>query len=244
MVIETREGWSVLAGDKWHSKLVIDKGRIDVDHCESTLAFIKPYLKPGTVAIDVGAHIGNFTIFMMRTVGRDGLVVAIEPAPETFLCLARNVAKEFVALRCLNCLPLPCALSNKTGKANFVFKPEHPSASGLLGEADESIGQKSVAVEVLTLDDIGAIIGDQPISFLKIDVEGSEIDVLRGGRKLISEKRPVMFIETSVYAFAERGITGAELEEAVIQLGYRIEYFPQEWIAAGKQPHDMLAIPL
>jgi FkbM family methyltransferase len=206
------------------------------------MSFIEPYLKPGSVVIDVGAHIGNFTVFMMRTLGRDGTVIAVEPAPETFLCLARNIGKQTRESGIANCLPLACALGDQTTEANFIVKPDHPSASSLLGIPEG--GQRTVSVQVLTLDDLADFVGDYPLSFVKIDVEGSEIDVLKGGQKLISEKRPVMFIETSLYAFDARGITGRELEEAVIQLGYRIEYFPQEWIAAGHQPHDMLAIPL
>jgi FkbM family methyltransferase len=181
---------------------------------------------------------------MMRTLGPSGIVLAVEPAPETFLCLARNIVKQMRDSGCGNALPLACALSSQSGEANFVLKSRHPSGSSLLGVVDKDRGEKNVAVEVLTLDDIGAITGDYPVSFVKIDVEGSEIDVLRGGEKFIRSKRPVMFIETSTDAFIARGITGAELAETVAKLGYRIEYFPQEWLNAGHQPHDMLAIPL
>jgi predicted RNA methylase len=93
-MITTPEGWTALHGDQFHSKLVFETQRIDCYFCGS-LEFMRPYLTPGSVAIDVGAHIGNFTIFMMRMVGRNGLVIAVEPTPKIFTCLERNIRKEY-----------------------------------------------------------------------------------------------------------------------------------------------------
>jgi FkbM family methyltransferase len=243
-IVQTPEGWTVLHGDQFHSKLVFETQRIDCDFCGS-LEFIQPYLTPGSVAIDVGAHIGNFTIFMMRMVGRNGLVIAVEPTPVIFACLERNIRKEYRdSVQSANCLPLQIALGDKMGQANFVTNHNHWSTSSLCGNAPDGSGYENINVEVQKLDQLAWLVGERPVSMIKIDVEGSEIDVVIGAQEFIRRKRPVMFIETLPPAFAARGITRDDLEDAVTRLGYRVEYFPQAWVQAGHHPHDMLAVPL
>src|SRR5260370_27077074 len=91
----TSEGWTVLSGDapEGHSGFVIRSGNMDVDPSGSPQEFIRPYLTPGSIAIDVGAHIGNFTLPMARALGSTGVVLAFEPFPQVFDCLDANVKK-------------------------------------------------------------------------------------------------------------------------------------------------------
>jgi Methyltransferase FkbM domain len=102
----------------------------------------------------------------------------------------------------------------------------------LFGEAN------GFAVDVVTLDSVPL---PKPVSLIKIDVEGGELDVLKGAEKLLREQHPALFIETQPSAFVAAGITEDDFYNYLSQLGYKnFTPFPPEWIAAGHHGHDVL----
>lgn len=232
-MITTPEGWSILEDDTGYGALVRLKGRIDCDLGEMpTHEYIRPYVKAGATVIDVGAHIGSFTVPMQEWVGASGKVLAFEPMPELFECLRRNVGRASYR----NAELYQVALGNQNGKVTFGRNKLNYGACSMVNPMGEP-----VEVWCRSLDElyVGA-----PISFMKIDCEGAEIDVLRGARQLLTMCRPVLFIETNSYAFKARGITQADLIHEIVELGYpRIRYFPEAWVKRGLQPHDLLALP-
>jgi hypothetical protein len=93
-------------------------------------------------------------------------------------------------------------------------------------------------VDVVTLDSLPL---DKPVSFIKIDVEGGELDVLKGAEKLLLKQHPALFIETQPSAFAAAGITEEDFFNYLRQLGYKnFSPFPPEWIADSHHGHDVL----
>jgi FkbM family methyltransferase len=178
--------------------------RYRVDTAE--LRFLRASLRPGQVAVDIGCHKGAYTYWMRRRVGTAGKVLAFEPQPRQVAYLRT----AFSSLPFENVVLVPVALSDKVGRARLHV----PTGAGMTHAASlEQVGAASRAepnpprlggstpahssvhdVEVTTLD---AFFADEPRgpAFLKIDVEGHELSVLRGGRVTLERYRPTLLVE-------------------------------------------------
>ena len=156
--------------------------------------FLEENLRPGMVFVDVGAHIGYYTVLASSLVGSTGKVFAFEPDPGNFAFLQRNVAVN----HCQNVLANQKAVSASSGKSllhrssgNFgdhrTYEP--------LGETVQQAGTKrsAVTVEAISLDDYFAAnpIG---IDFLKMDIQGSEYDAFIGMRRTLQQNSAVTIL--------------------------------------------------
>ncbi len=145
------------------------------------LAHAAALLDPGCEVVDVGAYIGNHTLFYANVC--KARVVAFEPNPEAFRTLTTNI--ELNALT--KSVTAICAGAGDTpGQAELV----HPAKgnAGMCKLKPQSTGD----VEVVRLDDQASIVAP---SLIKIDVEGMECDVLRGAKKTITTHHPLLYIE-------------------------------------------------
>jgi FkbM family methyltransferase len=141
---------------------------------------IKKYVKEGSTAVDVGAHIGIHTIAMSRKAGPQGQVVAFEPQKKMY-------AEQLLNLKinhCNNVVSIPKALgeSSKTIQMN----PRNP-----VNEGGTSIGEGGDFVEMITLDSLNL----QNVSLIKVDVEHYEYFVFKGAKETILRNRPVIIFE-------------------------------------------------
>jgi FkbM family methyltransferase len=178
--------------------------RYRVDRAE--LRFVRECLKPGQVAVDVGCHKGAYTYWMRRQVGPSGTVFAFEPQPSQVAYLQ----KAFATLPFENVVLVPKALSEKTGQASLHIPDgagkTHAATLEQRARSEERGARESdscsllpapcslLSVDTTTLD---AFFADQPRGphFLKIDVEGHELAVLRGGVTTLDTHRPTLLIE-------------------------------------------------
>jgi len=133
----------------------------------------------GDVVIDVGAHIGSYTVRAARMVGRGGLVIAIEPDPENFKLLMLNIKLNDLN----NVITLPYAASDKNGKV-ILHRSLFPGLCSITRIPRRFAGD--VEVRCITIDNIVNKFGIRKIDWIKIDVEGAEVDVLRGARRALS----------------------------------------------------------
>lgn len=140
-------------------------------------------LKPGDTVLDVGAHVGYYTLLSSVLVGRSGQVLAFEPNPRNFAYLERHIALN----RLPNASALPAAVADQEGVARFEFGKG--SGTGHLAT------DGSLQVRTVRLDAICADRGLAP-NVVKVDVEGAELSVLEGGRDLFASRRPVVFLST------------------------------------------------
>ena len=155
-------------------------------------AAIASILRPGDVAFDVGANQGWHSLGMAALVGNDGMVWAVEPVPPIVEDLRSNLARN----PHLRVSVLPCALGASPGRtALHVFHglPDgHASASTL--DRDD---YERHDVPRRTLDELIAETGSEP-AFVKIDVEGSDLDVLLGASELASHPAaPIWLLEVN-----------------------------------------------
>jgi FkbM family methyltransferase len=130
------------------------------------IALVRSILRPGDVAIDVGAHKGGFTYWMRRAVGPSGRVIAVEPQP----ALAARLAPVARLRRWHNISMEPCALSSVSGEATLWVDPV-PTPGATL-ESSLQAGKAPITVPVKTLDDLVPV-GDA-VRLVKCDAEGHE----------------------------------------------------------------------
>jgi FkbM family methyltransferase len=153
-------------------------------------ALIERVLRPGMSVVDVGANHGMFSLEAARLTGPEGLVHAFEPTPSTYRLLSNNIAVNDLETVKL----FPCALWEAPGTARLRV---HKEMSGLntMATLDVTWNRKRLAadeiieVPVTTLDAHAAAEGLDRIDFLKIDVEGFELGVIRGARGLLEARR-------------------------------------------------------
>ena len=139
------------------------------------------FLTPGITVIDVGANLGFYTCLFARKVGPTGRVIAFEPTPSTFALLEQNVringVQDIVDCRCM-------ALSDKAGIAQLNVFSDGRDAHNSLGVTQYSehcVSEAVIDVPTVTLDTYLRPLEFRHGCFIKIDVEGFEYQVLRGG---------------------------------------------------------------
>ena len=168
-----------------------------------------PRLCPGDeIAIDVGANHGDYTAILVG-LARD--VIAVEPNPDIVRVLEARLGDE---IRRQRLQLVQGALGAEAGTAR-LFVPDAGSGLASLDAPPIATAGKAIEVSVRRLDDL---VGGRRVGFIKIDVGGYEVAVLRGGMGIISESRPTLLIEIE-----ERHRKGA-LEEVcglLKPLGYR-----------------------
>jgi len=158
-----------------------DLDLISAKHEPATTAWFTP--RPGDVFIDVGAHIGRYAL---RAAAQGARVVAVEPDPSNFELLKKNVALNGFN----NAILVPQALSAESGLLSLRLAPrENTGTSMIQTEAPGTSSNEServVPVTGGTLDELVQSLGVTRIDWLKVDVEGHEVAVLRGARTALN----------------------------------------------------------
>lgn len=137
------------------------------------------FLQPGDTFIDVGSHIGYYSMFALQMVGPTGAVFAFEPNPQTYGVLTANGLVN----RAGNLYAYNCAVGDSPGIATFNINPEDEGMSSLVFKSNQAT---QVSVHVTTLDFVAQAARLGPVRMLKIDVEGFEENVVRGANALLS----------------------------------------------------------
>ena len=189
-----------------------------------TSAILIDQLRPGDVFIDVGAHIGYFTLLASALVGPAGCVHSFEPEQRNHAALLNHLKLNGTS----NVLPYPWALSDMTGITELFVHPHHDGAHSIwdikprLYEKDrDKITRTPVfatSLDTLLSDPI-------PLSIraIKIDVEGFEMHVVRGmSRVLDSARVPVVIIEINESLLTECKTSEQELRDFLVRRGYSI----------------------
>ncbi len=166
-----------------------------------TAEVIERVLAGGGNAIDVGAHVGDI-LGRILAVSPAGTHVGFEPLPD----LAAELRRRFPAVAIHE-----VALSDAEGEIEFHHVVDSPAHSGIRLrrlESDDAEVHK-IRVRTARLDDVVPL--ERPVSFLKIDVEGAELGVLKGGGELIGRHRPVTVFEFGLGAADFYGTTPADV---------------------------------
>lgn len=161
-------------------------------------------VRPGMAVVEVGANIGAHTVELSRMAGSRGFVWAFEPQRIPFQTLCANLALN----QCVNVDARQAAIGSAEGTIqvpNLDPRESHNFGGVELGEF-----QGGDAIALLTLDSLAL----PACHFLKVDVEGMELDVLRGGAAIISRFRPMLYVEN------DRPAKSAALIGYLFAIGY------------------------
>lgn len=174
------------------------------DWFEPELAFARAYLRPGMGAVDIGANYGVYSLTMARAVGATGSVWSFEPASDVGAALQRSADDHGFAWLKLH----QEAVGASAGTV---------SLSDGVSEVRSVVAGSGGDVPMVTLDGWWKAAGSPQVDFIKIDAEGGEPDIIRGGGSFFKEQSPVVQIE--VRAATDVVSDAANL---LIALGYEL----------------------
>ena len=164
------------------------------------IEFLPQFVRPGDTVVDVGGNHGLYTYHLSRLVGPTGCVHTFEPMPPNLRILQHTIKRTSLN----NVLLHPQACGDRADRQMFCMPLDHDIPQ--LGSAHQGSNGLTFECEIVRLDDV---IGGR-VSFLKIDVEGAELFVLRGAQRLLRDSRPVVQFEaageTSHYGYEEREV--------------------------------------
>ena len=166
---------------------------VSKDFEADTLATFTAVCAPRFNVLDIGANIG-LTAIALGSVCSKGKVFAIEASPETFKYLQQNIA----GCRLGNIVCENMAASSAPGEL-MLSHPRHFSAGGFISQKYRVVGHDHLrySVHACPVDDYLDKIGVKRIDFIKIDVEGFELEVLRGARRTIERSKPIIYCEVN-----------------------------------------------
>lgn len=207
-------------GRTWYLDPASDFGnRLMSDGCyerEATEAFLD-LLRPGDVFLDVGANEGWFSVRAAEKVGATGRAVAIEPQARLWPVIIRN----FLLNKLHNYLLVPYAAGSADGFTDILLYPSlNTGASSLVSQARMKARTRQKA-GVLRLDQIFRIHDIPKVRLAKIDVEGFELEVLRGAGDLLGRQIEHIFLELHPPQLEALGQSPAQIEDLLRTRGYR-----------------------
>lgn len=197
---------------------------------------IATYVQEGATVIDIGANEGLWSIALSRKVGDTGKVIAFEPVEDTFTILSRNLKKH------PNVAVHKVGLSAEAGTAEIwrdPITPAPPSATiqSTAKHIDSPSGLVAETIEINTLDEL-FLSAEEDISFMKIDVEGHEEMVIKGGMEMLKRNSPVIFMEILREYWKEGGIGKSGAASLLAQLGYEIAQVTPSGIIKNSDDFD------
>ncbi|MNX91008.1 cobalt-precorrin-6Y C(15)-methyltransferase [compost metagenome] len=186
---------------------------------KGTIQLLKNYLQSGSVFLDIGANIGLMSVIASGYVGDEGRVYAVEANPNTVAILKANIELN----RCRNVELIPVALSDEQGTAVLFENWEvNRGGASLISQSNE---QQGIEVKMERLDDL--FNETDRVDLVKIDVEGFEPQVIKGGMSWFKKQQPVFIIEVSEQREKEQGPSPLEIMQLVRTIG-NYSFFKQK----------------
>ena len=176
-----------------------------LSHNQYHLQKVKPFLK--NTVVDCGANIGTMTLFYAQ---HSDLVIAIEPHKDAFTCLEWNMKEQNV--KCIN-----AAVGSKKGKCSVETETNNIGMTYV---------KKGKDLDVITIDSLK--LGN--VSYMKMDIEGYELEALKGAVETIKEYKPILDIEINDATLDRFGLTANDIYSFLDDLGY------VEFDSVGKTP--------
>jgi FkbM family methyltransferase len=147
----------------------------------ATTTLFRRYLRPGNGVIDVGANAGLFTLLAAQLVRPSGWVAAVEPDPRSIALLESNLRASGAS----NVRVWPAALAAEKGRGALRQAADSMYSTMVIGAVRGEDAMGTIGVECLTFEDICRDRAAADIRLIKIDAEGSEPAIIRGGRRFL-----------------------------------------------------------
>jgi FkbM family methyltransferase len=187
--------------------------------CGSDVAYLRllwRLLRPGMVVFDIGAFHGLYTIVASRRTGSTGRVIAFEPSPRDRRRLRLHVAMN----RLGNVSVEPYAVSLSAGVSEFYIVKRGFTTMNSLRPPATVDPVAPTAAPTIGLDEYYMSRGVRRVDFLKVDVEGGELDLFRGAKSLLEDVRPLILCEVLDWVTGPWGYEAKEIVQHLKAHGY------------------------
>ena len=204
------------------------------DYEPETFDFLRQNVKPGATVLDLGAHMGLFSVVMSQLVGKKGRVYSFEPTPST-----RNVLKEVIKINGCNHNVLIRSEAVSKQKGTFFFYDTGDLVSNANSLVQTARSESKIKVNAISLDEFAAE-QKEKIDCLKIDVEGAELDLLEGAKKVFTEMRPVALLSLHPVSIKANNQSLENIWDVIKSYNMRMIYEGQETTRESFCEHDGL----
>ncbi len=207
----------------------------ETDYESGNYQYLKEKVKPGMHIIDIGAHLGLFSTISSALTGEKGKVVCFEPTPGTY-----SILKQTLELNnCKNVIPVQGAVSGANGTATFYVSETAGCNSNSLVKNNTSKQAKGYEVKLFTIDTIVEQFSIQP-GLIKIDAEGSELDVLTGATKTLNKYKPLLILGLHPAFIKQKGDSLETIWDLLQKAEYGVEMNEKEMVKEDFCSRDLL----
>jgi FkbM family methyltransferase len=179
-----------------------------------SIALIQQVIQPGDIVVEAGANIGTETLLLAQQVGCSGRVYAFEPVPHIADWLHLNVLHNHLSDRVSI---VRFSLGENTASVTFHLAPRSFTNQGMSSKLPFRGATEQLDVRQVTLDAWCSLNDIQRLDFLKMDIQGAEIDLLRGGVQTLQTYRPMVYTEA-----CSSQLSLKELWRTLRDLNYRV----------------------
>lgn len=183
---------------------------------QDELNYVKNILQEGDVFVDVGSNVGLFSLIAAKCVGNGGKVISFEPAPIIFDRLLENKKRNEIK----NIDARNIGLSDEVGELTFYVSDTGYDAWNSFAPSRDYKLQKKIEVNVSTLDHELFSVDKSKIKLVKIDVEGWEKFVLKGGENFFRHFSPIVMVEFTDENTFNAGYSVHEIYDIMVSYGY------------------------
>ena len=188
-----------------------------------TLRRYRELVKEGDIVLDIGANVGAHTLPLAKLVGTSGKVFAFEPTAYAFKKLTRNIELNEDLSSRIVARQMLLVGSEMAAIPNAIYSSWPLNAADELHEDHHGRLMETTGASASTLDALLKSAGIKRIDFIKIDVDGNELSVLRGARSTCKTFVPRLMIELAPYVHADRPEEFDDLIREITDLGYDLE---------------------
>lgn len=173
---------------------------------------------PGDTVLDIGTNYGTTILQFANLVGQDGVTYGFEPDPINFAICKTNLELNDNS----NVFVENVGLGSKNGKVSLIVDTESNRGGNRIGIPTQ--GKESHEIDICVLDEWVASKGVRKIDLVKIDVEGYEMEVLKGASNVLSRYRPILFIELDDNNLRQQNSSADELVRFLEKLDYSLSH--------------------
>jgi FkbM family methyltransferase len=204
-------------------------------YVEDELVGLAQLVRAGDVCIDIGAAAGLYSLELSELTGSKGRVLSVEPLPFAHKIWSRllgvnsrqNVQNYQLALgdeRCDSSISVPVGRFGPVTGRSFLMLH-----SNGLGSNEEFKGHMNVETRVDTLDNLCATEHIAHVDFIKIDVEGAELQVLKGAHRILAQFTPTLLLEIEDRHLQRFGYSANDVTSWLSQYGYKMYVWDGGW---------------
>lgn len=189
---------------------------------------LQAQVQPGMTVLDIGAHVGFYSLLLARLVGAQGCVLSFEPMPDNYARLVENLQLNHLQ----QVTPINLAVLARSGEMEANV-PEGEPYSGSISP-NQDYGTPRIRVHATSLDEFYAH-SAQRLDFIKMDVEGAEGGILAGGLQTVRRSRPRFLIELHHF---DGNVSANPVPALLESLDYDVT-----WLERWKMTSHILAVP-